>query len=417
MRPKQPTSSKKQPCNISLSKTALEKLDELQELYKQPTRSALFEAIGQGELVLKPYNSKSIYGIPMYRRLNALSSEPVAAFASVMCFANYGYRQFGQKPLTERLVSALLKASSVLLYIGFLLPDTPINNPSSLLKYILFEVINSAATDRRIELHEVAGDESAKDKAIEYCMAAVGKAIERLELLKSPDPFYKMLRAKSIHGFSVKEIARIHAVTNRQMHKEEVARHIKKGLRNFRENFYEKPLLDIPAKAKEVRERLFEKDAAVYHDVMAYVRLCTQPAGYLRTHTNERENLRRILRNTSHSAYLDLWLNEIDAHFGHYPKDVLEKYRMVLETSMEGQRDHLERRLKECETHQDLRRLLEDVTAYEVGTRIPITFLLGEHAPDWLRDAPLQRKQDQQVENNPTENFLVQASDQDINLI
>jgi hypothetical protein len=401
-RPRQCDPQKKVACNLSLTGKDIEALDRLASQHKKTTRSALVQAIARRELIIKPYDPRALDGVPIFRRIDNLSDEPVAAFTSIMAFAECMFIQCAREPSLERILTALLNAASILFYIGFVLPDTYINNPSSLLRYLLFEIILSSSIRRATDITDDQKVDNAQ-KLADTCLAVVGRAISGLDHTFDLPLDHQLLRAKSIYGLSVKEIVRIYSLRDQDlMNKHEVSSLIKQGLAKFRKNksFYPSEEPDEQC-IERVQKFLRCKGEYIAADVTDYVQLVLKPVGNLRHNQHDQTRLRQILLNTSHSAFLDLWLNEIDAYLGHENEPLRYKFRTVFRETIQLQRNYIEHKLTECETHEDLCEILRSAASDEAGTQLSLENLLGKHLPQWKKTLPPnQQPQAQQQGHN-----------------
>jgi len=394
-----PTLSKverKRARNLSVSDEAWKKLEEQIQNLPIKTASELVEKIGLGQIQLITAESSSLGDIPICRRLKALMEKPIAVFGSILAFVRRTCWQFNLEPTDARVYDVTLKASTIVFYTGYTHPDILINNPSALIKWLCYEILQAEAdrqsyqklplpcpVDRLPEVEvpkvEVSKAEQSEAGRI-FCQ--INHAFDRLEMA-ARSPEYKALKMKTMDGLTIKQISRIFKLQKHEVSKAKVSLMIKKGLVNFRELFY-----DAQEEVSPPNEvTLSEGRQGVQQTAQEYLQLALQE-----TLTGQASvQLQNILLATSHDPYLDFWLNEIDYYLrdrtpdpkkrnGNTPEPdaaVIDLLAKNLEEHFLQRKKEIDRELAFCQTAQQIRQVLATFAEKEAIAKLPIQYLVG----------------------------------------
>lgn len=216
--------------NLSVSDEAWKKLEEQIQNLPVKTASELVEKIGLGQIQLTTAESSTLGDIPICRRLKALMEEPIAAFGSILAFVRRTCWQFNLEPTDARVYDITLKASTIVFYTGYTHPDVLINNPSALIKWLCYEILQAEA-DRQSHstsspvcpaIADPTGEpskiepskiEPMKPSEVERIFGRINHAFVRLEMA-ARSPEYKALKMKTIDGLTIKQISRIFKLQN-----------------------------------------------------------------------------------------------------------------------------------------------------------------------------------------------------------
>jgi hypothetical protein len=371
-----PTLSKvdrKRARNLSVSDEAWKRLEEQIQNLPVKTASELVEKIGLGQILLTTAASASpLVDIPICRRLKALMESPIAVFGSILAFVRRTCRQLDLDPTDDRIVKVTLKASTIVFYTGYTHPDVLINNPSALIKWLCYEILQ-AETDRHPAKTAPSAASDPEASEVHRIFCKISHAFDRLELA-ARSPEYKALKMKTIDGLTIKQISRIFKLQKHEVSKVEVSRMIKQGLVNFRELFYDNlenapPHFDAAPSAHKqwVQQTAYD-----------YLQLALQ-----KTLTGQAlERLQEILLATSPDPYLDFWLNEIDYCLRDRQTPapeatVRDKLANQLEDHLQQKKKEIDRDLAFCQTAQEIKQALELHAAKEAGTEIPVARLIA----------------------------------------
>jgi hypothetical protein len=395
-----PTLSKmerKRARNLSVSDEAWKQLEEQIQNLPVKTASELVEKIGLGQIQLTPIQSSPLGDIPICRRLKALVENPIAVFSSILAFVRRTSEQLNLPTSDARIYDVTLRASTIVFYSGYTHPDVLINNPSALIKWLCYEILQAeAALLRRCRKGRHASPPVSPNapthtleapSETERIFQKINHALNRLEVA-ARSPEYKALKMKTIDGLTIKQISRIFKLQKHEVSKVEVSRMIKQGLVNFRELFYDAPENPIPLDIPDKAPKKWVQETA-----HRYLQLALQE-----TLTNQdQERLQEILLATSSDPYLDFWLNEIDYclrdRLCHYRQDcptepkkgkaieldapIREQLATHMEDHLYQKKKEIDRELAFCQTAQQIREVLAQYTSKEAGTQIPIKRLIS----------------------------------------
>jgi hypothetical protein len=366
-----PTLSKmerKRARNLSISDEAWKQLEAQIQSLPVKTASELVEKIGLGEIHLTPTSTSPLGDIPICRRLKALIEQPIAVFSSILAFVRRLCVQFHLEPTDNRLCTVTLKAITIVFYTGYTHPDVLINNPSALIKWLCYEILQA---DRQ----PAANPPTAPDpEAVDRIFHKVHHALDRLEIA-ARSPEYKALKMKTIDGLTIKQISRIFKLQKHEVSKVEVSRMIKQGLVNFRELFYAAEDL-LPQDAPAPKQGA--QTTAYLYLQLALKETLTEP---------DMEQLQAILLATSDDPYLDFWLNEIDYCLRDRPDPAIEPDAPIrdqladaLETHLHQKKKEIDRELAFCQTAQQIQDVLNCYAAKEAGAKISVKRLIASQS-------------------------------------
>jgi hypothetical protein len=357
--------------NLSISDEAWDKLEEQLQALPIKTASELVEKIGLGQIQLTAVEDSPLGDIPICRRLKGLIAPPVAVFWSILAFVRRSCRQFNLDPTDERIYEVTLKASTVVFYTGYTHPDVLINNPSALIKWLCYWILQAEVVP--LSTKEICPVDPVEVQRI-FCK--ISHALDGLEMAaRSPD--YKALKMKTIDGLTIKQISRIFKLQKHEVSKVEVSRMIKQGLVNFRELFYDDlevcpPRPDPAPSAQKIR---------VQECAHAYLKLALQET---LTDAGSQQQMQAILLATRDDPYLDFWLNEIDYCLGSCTPQKQSKVEAIaqdklahhLDDHLQQKKREIDRELAFCQTAEQIRQILATYAERETGTKLPIEWLI-----------------------------------------
>jgi hypothetical protein len=385
-RPMLSTVDRKRARNLSVSDEAWKKLDEQIQNLPVKTASELVEKIGLGQIQLTTAEFSTLGDIPICRRLKALMEKPIAVFGSILAFVRRTCWQFNLEPTDARVYDVTLKASTIVFYTGYTHPDVLINNPSALIKWLCYEILQAEA-DRQLPKKSsldcpAARSSKVEQPEVERIFCQINHAFDRLEMA-ARSPEYKALKMKTMDGLTIKQISRIFKLQKLEVSKVEVSRMIKRGLVNFRELFYD-ALEDVSHPIDVVPS---EQRQWVQQTAQDYLQLALQ-----KTLTSKAlERLQEILLATSHDPYLDFWLNEIDYYLRDRPPSakkpnnkmpepdaaIIDLLAENLEEHLQQKKREIDRELAFCQTAQQIQQVLEIYAEREAIAKLSIKRLIG----------------------------------------
>jgi hypothetical protein len=380
-RPTLSTVERKRARNLSVSDEAWKKLDEQIQNLPVKTASELVEKIGLGQIQLTTAEFSTLGDIPICRRLKALMEKPIAVFGSILAFVRRTCWQFNLESTDARVYDVTLKASTIVFYTGYTHPDVLINNPSALIKWLCYEILQAEA-DRQPPKKLTLDCLEVEQPEVERIFYQINHAFDRLEMA-ARSPEYKALKMKTMDGLTVKQISRIFKLQKHEVSKVEVSRMIKQGLVNFRELFYD-ALKDVP---HSVDVAPSEHRQWVQQTAQDYLHLALQE-----TLTDRAlERLQEILLATSHDPYLDFWLNEIDYYLRDRPSSakkpsskmpepdaaIIDLLAENLEEHLQQKKREIDRELAFCQTAQQIQQVLETYAEREAIAKLSIKRLIG----------------------------------------
>lgn len=373
-RPELPEEKRKKSRRITVSDDAWSKLDERLSNLNVKTVSELVEKVGQGDLSVIAYDPDPILNIPIYRRLQSLMDEPVAVFWSLLGFTRRMMQQLGfpeymlaeEQDLSSNIQeSVVLRASTIIFFVGYTHGDILINNPSSLMRWLIFRILK--ADPRRTNETNAINKTlliSNNEKVTQELICKIANAMASLEA--SPRALnYQALKAKTIDGLTVKQISRIFMIQGENKDKTEIAGMIKEGLSLFREKFYQDS-----SNFKKDENSIDQIDWKNHVD--QYVKDYCRLALFNNVLTKkDQDRLEEIVLQTSKNANLDFWLNEIDYQIA-LQNDLLnrslrEKISSSLKTLLTNKKDDIDRGLIGCTSAYRVREVLEVYANREVG--------------------------------------------------
>jgi hypothetical protein len=373
-RPSLPQGDRKRARNLSISDAAWKKLEEHLQTLPIKTASELVEKIGLGQIQLAVLEDSPLGDVPICRRLKALIAPPVAVLWSILAFVRRTCYQFNLEPTDDRVYSVTLRACTVVFYTGYTHPDVLINNPSALIKWLCYWILQAEAVPASPK-----PDCPSDPAEVQRVFSKISHAFDKLELAaRSPD--YKALKMKTMDGLTIKQISRIFKLQKLEVSKVEVSRMIKQGLVNFRELFYDDleeypPRLDSDPSAHKLRIQ----DAA-----QAYLQLALQKTLHDK---DSRRQMQEILWATSDDPYLDFWLNEIDYSLRPRPAqtkkahelDAIVRDRLAqdLDEHLQQKKRDIDRQLAFCQTAAQIQHILQDYSDREIGTKLPLEWLMA----------------------------------------
>lgn len=364
-RPALSESERKRARNLSVSEPAWQKLDERLKALQIKSASDLLERIGRGQVQLVVRNSSSLADVPIFRRLKSLISEPVAVFWSILSFVVRICYQFALEPTDDKVYAVTMKACTIAFYIGYTHPDLLINNPSALLRWICYRVVQAESAQVAVVKDELHVDLQEMEKRLHK----IGNAFHILQK-EAHSPDYEALKMKVIDGLTIKQISRIFKLQQLDVSKAEVSRMIKHGLANFRR------LLHSDASGFRSREKkCVEDNPEVWRNARQYTTLALQET---LLNLTSQKIMEAILLKTSQDPYLDFWLNEIDYDLGSQNVAVRNRVAETLEEHLIGKKFEIDRELAFCSNREQIKQILQTYASEEAGTPLSINLLLGE---------------------------------------
>jgi hypothetical protein len=364
-----PTLSKmerKRARNLSISDEAWKRLEAQIQSLPVKTASELVEKIGLGEIQLTPTSTSPIGDIPICRRLKALMENPIAVFSSILAFVRRLCTQFDLAPADDRIATVTLQAITIVFYTGYTHPDVLINNPSALIKWLCYEILQAARHPAPLLQAPAAAE------TVDHIFSKISHALDHLETA-ARSPEYKALKMKTIDGLTIKQISRIFKLQKHEVSKVEVSRMIKQGLVNFRELFYD-AAEELPQTKAPVPKPGVQETAYLYLQLALQETLTQQ----------DMKRLQEILLATSYDPYLDFWLNEIDyclrdrqAQPGDPDAAIRDQLADHLEAHLHQKKKEIDRDLAFCQTARQIQEVLERYTAKEAGAKLPVKRLIS----------------------------------------
>lgn len=365
-RPTLPTAKRKRARNLSISDRAWEGLEAQIKVLGIKTVSDLIEKIGLNQIQIEPLDASPLADVPVYCYLKSLIRDPVAAFWSILAFVERLCGQVGLNPTSDRIYTIVMKASTIVFYVGYTHPDVLINNHSALLRWLCYEIV-TAETDTAMEQMPSLFERVDPDQ-VEKQFCKIGNAFDGLEAA-ARSAEYEALKMKTIDGLTIKQISRIFALQGHAVSPSEVVLMIKKGLANFRQLFYAEATEYLP-----LSETLSPQKQLLLQTARSYLEFASQP----RLDSASQQAMKSILLETAHNPHLDFWLNEIDYDLGGQNVQVRERVAEALEEHLLRKKEAIDRPLTFCRTMQQIRQLLQAFSSKESGTQLSVDLLLGE---------------------------------------
>jgi hypothetical protein len=377
-RPALPAHERKRARNLSVSDLAWAGLEEQVNRLGLKTVSELIEKIGlkQAQVNLKDLSeladiasrdraTSELADIAISRRLTSLISEPVAVFGSILAFATRLCQQFALEATEDRLYAVTIKACTVVFYVGYTHPDTLINNPSALIRWLCYRIVQAEAAHNPLEQ---TGRETVDPQMVERYFNKIGIAFQALEGgSRSPD--YEALKMKTMDGLTIKQISRIFHLQKLKVSKAEVSTMIKQGLVNFRKSIG----VELDDAPPAVNFSL--QNQAVSESIHRYLHLALQKS--LRDPASQ-QTMETILLETGKNPYLDFWLNEIDYILRQPEGAVSDRIAKNLDEYLQTKKKMLDQKLTFCGTREQIRTLLQTLASKEAATELQVEILLGE---------------------------------------
>jgi hypothetical protein len=367
-RPTVPENDRKRPRNVSVSDTAWEGLEKQAKLLGAKTVSELVEKIGLQQLQVVERDLSPLADIPIYRRLMGLISEPVAVFWSVLAFVGRTCQQFSLEPTSESIYSVVVKACAIAFYIGYTHPDVLINNPSALLRWLCYRIVQAAAQQQET-LPTDDKSFAITEEEVKTRLQKISDAFRVLEVA-ARSPEYEALKMKTMDGLTIKQISRIFKLQDLQVDKAEVSTMIKRGLAQFRKLLYGKSDSHLTSVQPSTTSQALPETA------QNYLRLALQMS--LQDEQSQ-QSMEAILLRTSHDPLLDFWLNEIDFDLssGQYSQ-VRNRIAKELGDYLQQKKAEIDPELTFCSTREQIRQILQGYACREAGTDLLVEILLGE---------------------------------------
>lgn len=369
-RPTVPGAKRKRARNLSVSDRAWEGLEAQIKALGIKTVSDLIEKIGLNQIQIEPLEASPLAEIPVYRYLKSLISDPIAVFWSILAFTERLCRQVGLEPSADRIYPVVMKAITIVFYVGYTHPDVLINNHSALLRWLCYEIVTAEADTATGQMPDHL--QQIDPAQVEQRFYKIGNAFEGLEAA-ARSAEYEALKMKTIDGLTIKQISRIFALQGHQVSTVEVVLMIKKGLANFRQLFYaESTEYPLPVGSNSPQKQ------ASLQTARSYLEFALQP----RLNSELQCIVKSILLKTAHDPYLDFWLNEIDYDLGRKNTSVRDRVTEALEEHLLKKKEAIDRSLTFCRTMQQIRQLLQVSASKEAGTEIAVELLLGRRGEE-----------------------------------
>jgi hypothetical protein len=308
----------KKPKNLSISNVAFKGLEKIVAEFQLKSVSELCEQIGLGDLKISPKESSessesSLDEIPIYQRLKSLISEPIAVFGSILAFTWRTALQLElvekEEEVNELTIKSIQLAISIIFYIGYLYPDCYINNPSALMRYLIYKIFIEYAKNRENKnenfqsiFSHIKLIEDKVESNLNHTYQNITNANNVSSLI--------CLRMKTLNGLTVSQIItrlKIDQSLNPKddeikqqsnIVREKLRQDIKSGLVGLR-SFSSPPIV-------ENIERLWDNSTDNYYKLAAK---------YPLKENADLEKLEKILLSAIHDTSYDFWLNEVDYHF------------------------------------------------------------------------------------------------------
>jgi hypothetical protein len=306
---------KKMARNISISSPAWQGLEVLRANLQVKSISELCELIGSGKLKIsfvEEATKNLMSEISIYQRLKGLVTEPIAVFGSVVAFTLRMGLQLeitDEKELEELTERVIEEAISIIFYIGYLYPDCYINNPSALMRYLVYKILSEYVEfdkEKQIDTQHSFSLDKKSRKKIMSSLTCTYNNIHSLHMQK-----YSYLRMKTLNGLTFSQIMTIlnlnnslkvsHAMENKENDTEETLRRkIKNGLVDLRSFSSDIDFED------EIEEEHLDKESEIYYEIAMKIPLHRSKTNLI--------ILEKILLLAIHDTNCDFWLNEIDYH-------------------------------------------------------------------------------------------------------
>jgi hypothetical protein len=378
-RPVLPEHERKRARNLSVSDLAWAGLEEQVKRLGCKTVSELIEKIGLkqvqmsrkdvSELVNETISDQvtsELADIAISRRLTSLISEPVAVFGSILAFVTRICQQFALEATADRMYAVTMKACTVVFYVGYTHPDTLINNPSALIRWLCYRIVQAEA--EHYPSAPADSSEAVDPQVVERYFHKIGMAFQALEGgSRSPD--YEALKMKTMDGLTIKQISRIFQLQKLKVSKAEVSTMIKQGLVNFRKSIGAE-LDEAPPTVDFSRQ-----NQTVSESIHRYLQLALQRS--LRD-VAAQKTMEAILLETGNNPYLDFWLNEIDYALGKQEGGIGDRIAKNLDEYLLTKKTMLDQKLTFCGTRDQIRTVLQTLASKEAGTELQVEILLGE---------------------------------------
>lgn len=377
-RPRVDSDWKRKPRNLSISDQAFRKEEEIVKQLGISSVSELNERIGLGKLVVTISQSDSeLEDAPIYLRLKNLLQLPTASFDSILSFTMRMTRQLETDSNDDFICHVIKQATAIIFYTSYTHPDTYLNNPSALIRWIIYRILRS---DRSKTKHDLK-DTSRWKLSLNQKNIVLWKAWYTLESLKraSRSLLYGVLKMKTIDGLTLSQIRRVLKIQGQELSEEQVCILIKKGIAGIRE-------LSITPSIKVVESQL----VSIPENIIRYSDLANK---YPLNELEDRRQIEAILRESVYNSHLDFWLNEIDYHLGKEYFDSPNKYKKYqeqlrkdidknIDEYLQLKKLEIDKEIAFCAAIADIRRTLGKQIKDEIGELLPLEIILGED-PDY----------------------------------
>lgn len=371
-RPALPENERKRARNLSVSPSAWQELEAHLNALQIKTASELLEKIGLNQIQLVARDASPLADVPIYRRLKSLTSEPVAVFWSILAFVKRIGRQFDLEVTDAKMYTTTMKACTIAFYIGYTHPDVLINNPSALLRWLCYKILQAEAIPAQTTAEPLTTSEPIDSQEVERRFRKIGDAFHVLRMA-AHSPNYEALKMKVIDGLTIKQISRIFKLQQLEVSKAEVSSMIKRGLANFRDLLYGSSSNSKLSTTKV--DQAEEPNPAVGQDARHYIHMALQEK---LLDSESQQAMEKILLKTGQDSYLDFWLNEIDYDLGSQHVEVRNQIAETLEDHLVRKKTEIDRELAFCWTRDRIRQILQTYASQEAGTQLAIELLLGE---------------------------------------
>jgi hypothetical protein len=312
----------KKPKNLSISNVAFKGLEKIVTEFQLKSVSELCEQIGLGDLKISPKESSesskessesSLDEIPIYQRLKSLISEPIAVFGSILAFTWRTALQLElveeEEEVKELTIKSIPLAISIIFYIGYLYPDCYINNPSALMRYLIYKIFIEYAKTRENKnenFQSIFSNIKFIEDKVENNLYHTNQNITNANNVSS----LSCLRMKTLNGLTVSQIItrlKIDQSLNpkddgikqqNNIAREKLRQDIKAGLVGLR-SFSSPPV-------GENIESFWDSSNDNYYKLAVK---------YPLKENADLEKLEKTLLSAIHNTSDDFWLNEVDYHF------------------------------------------------------------------------------------------------------
>jgi hypothetical protein len=262
----------------------------------------------------------------------------------------------------------VVKACAIAFYIGYTHPDVLINNPSALLRWLCYRIVQAAAQQQET-LPTDDKSFAITEEEVKTRLQKISDAFRVLEVA-ARSPEYEALKMKTMDGLTIKQISRIFKLQDLQVDKAEVSTMIKRGLAQFRKLLYGKSDSHLTSVQPSTTSQALPETA------QNYLRLALQMS--LQDEQSQ-QSMEAILLRTSHDPLLDFWLNEIDFDLssGQYSQ-VRNRIAKELGDYLQQKKAEIDPELTFCSTREQIRQILQGYACREAGTDLLVEILLGE---------------------------------------